>query len=59
MIVANGVILYKGDLPVKDQYDLVTGDFTYTEFRYDIAPGRFPGSTPVEDMVALQRRITG
>lgn len=59
MIVANGVILYKGDLPVKDQYDLVTGDFTYTEFRYDIAPGRFPGSTPVEDMVALQRRING
>jgi hypothetical protein len=59
VIVANGVLLYRGDLPIKDDTGTPTGDFSYSEFRYDVAPGRFAGATPVEDMVPLQRRING
>lgn len=58
-VVANGVLLHKGPLPIRDEQDIPTGDFSYTEFRYDIVPGKFPGSTPVADMVALQKRING
>jgi hypothetical protein len=58
-IVANGVLLYQGDLPIQDENGTPTGDFSYTEFKYDMVPGRFAGRTPAEDMVALQRRING
>lgn len=59
VVAANGVLLYMGELPIKDQNGTPTGDFSYTEFRHDIAPGRFSGSTAVEDMVPLQRRVNG
>jgi len=59
LIVANGVLLYQGDLPLKDENGNVTGDFSFTEFRYDVLPGRFPGQSPVSSMVPLQRRING
>lgn len=58
-IVANGVLLYKGDLPIQDQNGVPTGDFSWTEFRYDLVPGRFLGRTPVDDMVPLQRQVNG
>ncbi len=59
LVVANGVLLYKGGLPIKDQNGIPTGDFTYSEFLYDIVPGRLPGRCPTEDMVPLQRRVNG
>jgi len=58
-IVANGVLLHSGPLPITDENGKVTGDFNYTEFRYDLVPGRFAGRTPAEDMVPLQKRING
>lgn len=58
-IVANGVLLHSGPLPIVDENDQPTGDFNYTEFRYDIVPGRFAGRTPAEDMVPLQKRVNG
>lgn len=59
VLTANGVLLYKGGLPIKDKEGSPTGDFSYTEFRYDFVPGRFSGASPVDDMVPLQRRING
>lgn len=60
LIVANNVLLFKGEsLPILDENGNPTGDFSYTEFRYDILPGRFPGATPAADMVSLNRRING
>ena len=65
-IVANGVLLYPPEspdgsvetaLPIKDLEGNPTGDFSYTEFRYDMVPGRFPGRSPVDDMVPLQRKV--
>lgn len=58
-IVANGVLLHQGPLPITDENGNVTGDFNYTEFRYDVVPGRFAGRTPAEDMVPLQKRVNG
>src|SRR5262245_6058110 len=58
-IVANGVLLHQGPLPITDENGKVTGDFNYTEFRYDVVPGRFAGRTPAEDMVPLQKRVNG
>jgi rubrerythrin len=57
--VAGGVLLYRGDLPIKDQQGNPTGDFSWTEYRYDEVPGRFTGRTPVDDMVPLQRQVNG
>jgi hypothetical protein len=57
--VAGGVLLYQGDLPIKDQHGNPTGDLTWTEYRYDEVPGRFTGRTPVDDMVPLQRQVNG
>jgi rubrerythrin len=59
LCVAGGVLLYKGDLPIKDQNGNPTGDINWTEFRYDDVPGRFTGRTPVDDMVPLQRQVNG
>jgi len=59
LIMANGVLLYRGDLPIADEHGIPTGDFSYTEFKYDEVPGRFAGRSAVEDMVPLQRRING
>lgn len=67
-IVANGVLIYPEEeedgevhpeLPIKDSNGNPTGEFNYTEFKYDIAVGRFPGRTPLDDMVPLQRKING
>lgn len=57
--VAGKVLLYRGDLPVKDENEEPVGKFSYTLFQYDIVPGRLPGRTPNEDMVPAQRRING
>jgi len=59
LCVAGGVLLYRGDLPIKDQNGNPTGDFNWTEYRYDEVPGRFTGRTPVDDMVPLQRQVNG
>lgn len=59
LIVANGVLLFRGELPIKDEQQQVVNEFTYEEFRYDEVPGRFPGRTPVDDMVPLQKRYNG
>ena len=59
LVTANGVLLHRGDLPIRDEQGIPTGDFSWTEFRYDVVPGRFAGTTPGEDMVSLQRRING
>src|SRR5262245_23871784 len=58
-VVANNVLLHSGPLPITDENGVVTGDFNYTEFRYDVVPGRFAGRTPAEDMVPLQKRVNG
>lgn len=67
-IVANGVLLYPPEnedgeldcaLPIQDAQGVPTGEFNYTEFKYDIAVGRFPGRTPLDDMVPLQRKLNG
>lgn len=57
VIVANRVLLYRGDLPICGQDGAPTGDFSYTEFVYDMVPGRLAGRTPCEDMVLYQKRI--
>lgn len=59
LVTGNGVLLYRGELPLRDQDGGVIPKFSYTEFRQDLVPGRFPGTTAVEDMVPLQRRING
>lgn len=59
LVIANGICLYEGDLPIQDEQGNATGDFTYTEFKYDLVPGRFAGRTPAEDMVPLQKRVNG
>lgn len=46
-------------LPIKDQNDQPTGDFSYTAFRFDEIWGRFPGRTPVDDFIPLQRKVNG
>jgi hypothetical protein len=58
-VVCNGILLHSGPLPITDEHGVVTGDFNYTEFRYDVVPGRFAGRTPAEDMVPLQKRVNG
>ena len=59
LVVANGVLLYQGAMPITDENGVPTGDFSYTEFKFDPVPGRFAGRTPAEDMVPCQRRING
>lgn len=59
LIIANGVLLYQGDLPIQDENGYPTGDFSYTLLKFDEIPGRLLGRTPVEDMVPLQRRVNG
>jgi hypothetical protein len=58
-ITAHGILLHQGPLPIVDEQGEVSGDFNYTEFRYDVVPGRFAGRTPAEDMVPLQKRVNG
>jgi hypothetical protein len=67
-IIANGVLLYPEEdeqgevhpeLPIQDAQGNPTGEFNYTEFKFDIAVGRFPGRTPLDDMVPLQRKVNG
>jgi len=50
VIVANGVCLYYGPLPIK-------GEFSYSICQYALMPGRLWGTGPVEQMVPLQRRL--
>lgn len=58
-IVANGILLHRGDHPIVDETGQPTGDFSFTLFQFDLVPGRLAGRTPIEDMVPLQRRLNG
>jgi hypothetical protein len=55
VVVANGVTLYSGDSPYSgpDQ-----GDWhPYSEFRWEIVPGRFWGKSPLDDTTEIQKHI--
>ena len=55
VVVANGVTLYSGDSPYSgpDQ-----GDWhPYSEFRWEVVPGRFWGKSPLDDTTEIQKHI--
>lgn len=52
IITADKVLLYYGPLPIE-------GDFSYSLAQYDQVIGRIWGTTPVEHMVPLNRRLNG
>jgi hypothetical protein len=55
IVVANGIPLYIGDSPCEGP-DL--GDWhPYSEFRWEIVPGRFWGKAPLEDGAEIQKAI--
>lgn len=55
IVMAGRVILYVGP---SFYFDADSGDWNpYTMFKYEILPGRFWGSTPMDDGVKIQRRI--
>ncbi len=55
IVVANGVTLYAGDSPYEGDE---AGDWhPYSEFRYEVVPGRFWGKTPFDDATELQKRL--
>lgn len=55
IVVANGVTLYASDSPYSGEEQ---GDWhPYSEFRWEIAPGRFWGKSPLDDVVELQKRL--
>lgn len=55
VVVANGVPLYAGDSPYSGPE---LGDWhPYSEFRWEIVPGRFWGKSPLDDATELQKHI--
>lgn len=55
VVVANGITLYAGDSPYSgpDQ-----GDWhPYSEFRWEVVPGRFWGKSPLDDVCELNKQI--
>lgn len=55
VVVANGITLYAGDSPYSgpDQ-----GDWhPYSEFRWEVVPGRFWGKSPLDDVCEIQKQI--
>lgn len=50
LIVAGEVLLYAGPLRIE-------GEFSFTDFRYMLVPGRYWGETPISSMIPLQRTI--
>lgn len=58
-VVADGVLLHSGPLPIVDEQGNCANEFSFEDYRLDLVPGRFAGRTPIEDMVPLQRRVNG
>lgn len=55
VVVANGIPLYVGDSPYSGP-DL--GDWhPYSEFRWEVVPGRFWGKSPLDDTTEIQKHI--
>jgi hypothetical protein len=55
VVVANGVTLYSGDSPYSGP-DL--GDWhPYSDFRWEVVPGRFWGKSPLDDTTEIQKQI--
>lgn len=55
IVVANSVLLYSGDSPCEGP-DI--GDWhPYSDFRWEVVPGRFWGKSPLDDGVEIQKRI--
>lgn len=55
VVVANGVTLYAFNSPYEGPE---LGDWhPYSEFRYEIVPGRFWGKGPIENGVEIQKRL--
>lgn len=55
MVTASGVPLYIGDSPYSGPEQ---GDWhPYSEFRWEIVPGRFWGKSPLDEIAELQRQI--
>jgi hypothetical protein len=55
VVVANGITLYAGDSPYGGA-DL--GDWhPYSEFRWEVIPGRFWGKSPLDDTAEIQKHI--
>ena len=54
-VVANNVLLYRGPLPITDTNGIPTGDLTYTEFKYDLVPGRFAGCYDEQTEILTRR----
>lgn len=55
VVVANGITLYAGDSPYQGP-DL--GDWhPYSEYRWEIVPGRFWGKSPLDNGVEIQKHI--
>jgi hypothetical protein len=52
IITASKVLLYEGPLPLESE-------FSYTLCQYSPVPGRAWGTTPVEQIVPLNRRLNG
>ncbi len=55
VVVANGITLYSGDSPYVGPE---LGDWhPYSEFRWEIVPGRFWGKSPLDDTCDIQKQI--
>jgi hypothetical protein len=53
--VANGTVLYSGDSPYSGPE---LGDWhPYSEFRWELVPGRFWGKSPLDSIVEIQKQI--
>lgn len=53
--VANGVVLYAGPSPYSGPE---LGDWhPYSEFRWEVVPGRFWGKSPLDSVVEIQKQI--
>lgn len=55
VVVANGITLYAGDSPYAGPDE---GDWhPYSEFRWEVVPGRFWGRSPLDDVIEVQKQI--
>lgn len=55
IVVANGKTLFSGDSPYQGSEQ---GDWhPYSDFRWEIYPGRFWGRSPIDDAVEVQKQI--
>lgn len=55
VVIANGIPLYAGDSPYLGPE---LGDWhPYSEFRWEVVPGRFWGKSPLDDTTDIQKQI--